>query len=564
METQLIQNIEELYEENTQTALLIYSIAVSTRFRLALPVTVLVHAYKIYDWIEFIDELNSIQSMIPYIVYDYLPGDTMMIRFRHTAFAEVVLKHLNQLLRNTDRIDREYFPIPASFACPVEWLHHLLANLRAGDDMERQFGNMVATQILKLEGKRRERFRYAELLKNAFQYYPNDFLYQNPTVMQAYAITLSKSTGYWGQVYNDKEEVRNRFELAVKVMGMALECCERDKEGEEHPHVLKTTLANIYENWARRELEWDDGNFDMLAEKAADLYRKVYFDWPDSAFARYGLSQLLYHQYEAAEKMTGREDLPLEYLQNALEYLEGRPDPSFMDNWLRHRNNIYHKLGQQELKLQELMDQGYEIAYVLKARSLLKDMNPSEDIQNQAIDILEKAENCLRVSPTPVPRLLMLYRLLAQHSCRQWEFNNRYQLLTRIKDEGYRFGVQLLYDYAVLSYQLDQHEQGARLFSTLRRVPAEYQINIGRFAYWHVDNSEKVPPPVRYMTMMVEQAEDFSGQVRLDGIKQYILFNPTHPWGNKMRPGITTDCVIRFLRSGPLAVPPHFYKEGAG
>lgn len=568
LETLLMQNMEELYDKDPQMACYLYSIAVATRFRLALPVSVLATAYKIEDWVPFSDDLNSAHNFISYMVREYYQDLPEFLRFRHNAFAVIVMKQLYNLVRDPQRVKPQFFEAPIDFRYPVEWLHHLIANLRAGHDVEQPFGNLVATQVLKLEGSQREKAKYTEQMLEGFRHFSSDFLLQNPTVLQANAITLAKSArnmSYYPQYPMDS--VRERFKEATKLMENALGLVESRYFSDEDPRVLKTTLANVYENWARSELERreDIELFYNLVEQAAVYYQEVFSDWPDNSFASFGYSQLLYHRFQAAE-MQEDTHLPFEYLQDALVYLDtAKPEVGFRDLWQKHRLAIIKKISEEEYtnKIQELMSDGYEVAYVLHARVILGDESKlTDDTRDEAIEILEQADSCRRPSPSPIPRLILLYRLVTQHPNRRWDFHYRHQLLSSLESQGYHFGAQMLYDYAVLSYQVEQQELGERLFSKLRRMRPLRQLAIEQYEYWRVKESDTIPPVVRQTTMTVEILEGPRGLVSVRGINHGVTFYANHAWGNEMKPGMITTCIIRFGKAGALAIPPHYYREG--
>ncbi len=556
---QLENKMKEVRREHPELACYIYSTAVTTNFRLALPTRILAHAYSVINWVELSENINIAERMIPHLTRDYGSGDEEFLRFRHTQFARIVLRELNRALE-TEQIG--FFLPPSHLNYPVEWLHHLICSLEPGIEVHRQFGKLVATQVLKLEGKRRELLSYSESLLDTFSQFPLHFIQQNQTILQANAITLSKSVS--GNHELSHEDIRKRYAEAEGKMYTALKLVDSDNILDEDPRVLKTTLGNIYESWSRKELEWQ--NYEEakeLAQKATMYYKDVFKDWPDNAYARYGYALLLFNRYMSRLESDSQENM--DDLEEALECLDVAPGYDFEDQWEIQRFRILEQISSAKAKgrLEELMNQGMEIGYVLQARSILQAPDQwNDECIDQAVPLLEFAESCSHRANNPIARISLLYRVVSFHSQRRWDIAYRYRLLNRLQNNAYHFTNRMLYEFAVICYQLDRQDEGERLFSVMRRGQRYLQLNLEKHEYWREQPEEKGESPVRMCTMKIESVDSaFNGWVRVNGIKRLVPFNPSHPWRGKPVKNMTTACTVRFRQSGPQAVPPDFARE---
>lgn len=557
---QLESKMAEIRCEHPQLACYIYSIAVATAFRLALPTRILAHAYGVVNWVELSENLNQAEKIIPHLTRDYGSEDEEYLRFRHTQFARIVLRELYRALE-TDPIG--FFLKPAHLHYPVEWLHHLICKLEPGIEVHRQFGKLVATQVLKLEGRRRELQSYSVNLLEAFSQFPLHFVQQNQTVLQAYAITLSKSVANSNEL--SQEEIRKRYTEAEEKMYTALRLVDSDNILDEDPRILKTTLGNIYESWSRKEMEWknyEEG--ENLAQKATVLYKDVFKDWPDSAYARFGYSLLLYYRYLSRQGSDRQADM--DDLEEALACLDAVPEYDFEEVWETQRHKILEQIDSiaAQGRLEELMEKGMEMAYVLQARNILRAPEHWDDERiDQAIPLLEAAENCTHRSHNPNARISLLYRVISMHTHRRGDIAYRYRLLTHLQNNGFHFTNRMLYEFAVICYQLDRQDEGERLFSIMRRGQRYLQLNLEKHEYWREKPDKDGESPVRICTMKIESVDSaFNGWVRVNGIKRLVPFNPSHPWRGKPVKTMTTACIVRFRQSGPQAVPPNFIREG--
>ncbi|MDD3364623.1 MAG: hypothetical protein PHZ03_06550 [Syntrophomonas sp.] len=557
---QLESKMKGLRSTDPKMASYIYSIAVSTVFRIALPTKILAHAYSVSNWVALSEDIKQAERIIPYLARDYGSGDEEYLRFRHTQLARMILY---EFYKAQDREGFALFKESTHIKYPVEWLNHLINKLEPGNEVHRNFGKMVATQVLKLEGKRKDLLYYADSLLDSFSQYPLHYLQQSQTVLQAYGITLSKSIS--GNPELGPDEICRRYTEAVEKVNAALKLVDSDNDSEEDPRVLKTTMGNIYESWARRE--FDNGNSpkgEELAEKAAVYYMDVFKDWPDNVYARYGYSLVLYKRYISRLALNAPENM--DDLVEALECLDMEPNLDFEEQWEKHRLRILEQIDtlDAEDRLVELMQQGMEMAYVLQVRRILKEPeNWNDELIDKVVPILEEAGGCSQPSKNPNSRLSLLYRVVSYHSQRRWDFAYRYRLLTEMQRNAYYFTNQFLYEYAVLCYQLDRQEEGERLFSVMRRGQRYLQLNLEKYEYWREIPEKQGELPVRVCTMRMESADSaFNGWARVVGIKRMVPFNPSHPWRGKPVKKTPVPCIVRFRQSGPQAVPQDFFKEG--
>ena len=239
--------------------------------------------------------------------------------------------------------------------------------------------------------------------------------------MQAYAITLSKSIS--GNMELSQQEISRRYSEAVAKVNAALKLVEGDGDAEEDPRVLKTTMGNIYESWARRE--FDSGNIprgEELAEKAALYYTDVFRDWPDNVYARYGYSLLLYKRYLARLTVNAAENM--DDLTEALECLDMEPNIDFEEQWEKHRVRILDQINilDADEHLVDLMNKGMETSYVLQARRILKDPEDWNDELLTRHCQFGRRQGGQSSCKKPEFPLKYLYRVVTMHSKRRWDY----------------------------------------------------------------------------------------------------------------------------------------------
>lgn len=577
----LCERLREMFEEDvkndTPNTKMMVLLAVTTCFRVPLPFMILNQILGL-NYPAFLQAEKLVEERLKYISIEWsdMRQDEIEISLNHSLFAELIIRifsdtvferafsddDLHFLLDGAGRpIDRRY---------PVEWLKPILERLDHEQSTHQAYAEKIAVKVLKLE--LRNRIYSRELVKQmltSFSFYPEPMIKNSATILQAKAITTSKSCITVGDLPGSddpkfKEEVcdiRGRFLKAEADMELAIELVmSAEQEKTEDPRILKTTLANIYVAWSKFEKK--QGNIDEFNNKAIEagkLYLSVMSDWPDSAHARYGLANLYLSEIDDDSEPNTKH---VEKLEQALAVLDIEPDQSFLDQWVALRANIIRRLDSDRYKgyIDTLISQGYEIGFIMKARCLLPTgaQGASGDVVlDEAIELLELAEKAVHKVTKQESRSYFLYQCLSQHSRHRWNFPRRYDLLSELEAEEFRMAVPLIYEYAVLCYQMNREEDGDRQFNRLRKGRRYMDLQVEEFEYW-LEMSATISeqsPGRRATNMRVVSVDYYGGWAEVQGFKRRIPFSQRHPWGATLNKGSKVACWVRFYKAGPRAVP---------
>ncbi len=567
----------EMVRERPDEAWLAYYLAVSTFFRVPIPYSILCHLTGLTHQ-EIVDATRQIEKRMKYLRIEWYGNskNDYQLALNHSLFAQL----LTRLIcgnRTQDGIDAsvDLFEIGHQRidpAYPIELLRPILSKLDHARSPHKKYAEKIAVDVLKID----PRVRYVDLsladkMIAAFDYIPRTLLWTSPTILQARAITNSKSCKSMKaplekSIGPDKEkwknETRDRFKLAESDMEKALGLLENEDIGStEDPRVLKTTLANIYAAWSAFERAQQDlVEFNRLSMEAGILYSAVMDDWPDSTYARYGLARLLYESCrDDVDKGDDTEDL--ENLAQALAALDIQPESSFHDDWVKLQSDILSKLDGDHYRshVDSLIELGYEIGFVIKARRIYQEFGTDQSNTSnldEAIHLLEQAQDAPHRSSHPASRQFLLYQCLSKHPKQQWNFPERFKLLSELDRSGFRMSLPIRHTYAVLCYQMEREDEGNRQFGKSRS--GQHQgIQIDEIEYWREAmvhyTGEK--PAIRLTTMKVISTSKFGGWGSVQGLRNNIPYSQRQPWGRTLGLNQRVTCSVQFFRSGPRAVP---------
>lgn len=571
----------EMVRERPDEAWLAYYLAVSTFFRVPVPYSILCHLTGLTHQ-EIVEATRRIEDRMKYLRIEWFGNskNDYQLALNHSLFAQL----LTRLIcgnRTHDRVaaSMDLFEIGQQFidpAYPIELLRPILSKLDHARPTQKKYAEKIAVNVLKIEQRERNvHLGLANRMIAAFDYIPLTLLGTSPTILQARAITNSKSCNLMKIALEkstgpEKEEwqntTRNRFKQADSDMKKALSLLEiEDIESTEDPHVLKTTLANIYAAWSTFErTQHNTDEFNRISMEAGELFAEVMDDWPDSTYARYGFAKLLYGK--CRDDMNASDDtVDVENLARALAALDIQPESSFHDEWVKLQSDILSKLNGDQYKrhVDSLIARGYEIGFVIKARRIYQqfsiDRFNSSDL-DEAIYLLEQAQDPQHAqhrSNVPASRQFLLYNCLSNHPKQQWNFPERFKLLSELDRSGFRMSLPIRHTYAVLCYQMEREDEGNRQFGKLRS--GQHQgIQIDELEYWReaLVNYTGEKPAIRLTTMKVISTSNFGGWGSVQGLRNNIPFSQRQPWGRTLKLNQQVLCAVQFFRSGPRAVPP--------
>lgn len=567
----------EMVRERPDEAWLAYYLAVSTFFRVPIPYSILCHLTGLTHQ-EIVEATRRIEDRMKYLRIEWHGNskNDYQLALNHSLFAQLLTRLIcgnrthDRISASMDLFEIDHQRIDPAY--PIELLRPILSKLDHARSPHKKYAEKIAVEVLKIVPRERYvDFSLADKMIAAFDYIPLTLLGTSPTILQARAITNSKSCRLLRvhlekSIGSDKEEwknaTRNRFKLAESDMKKAFGLLENEDIGStEDPRVLKTTLANIYLAWSAFERTQQDlVEFNRISMEAAELYYAVMDDWPDSTYARYGLARLLYESCrDHVDKGDDTQDL--ESLAQALAALDIQPESAFHDDWVKLQSDILAKLDGDQYKrhVDSLIAGGYEIGFVIKARRIYQQfaigqINPSN--LDEAIYLLEQAQDAQHRSSVPASRQFLLYNCLSKHPKQQWNFQERFRLLSELDRSGFRMSLPIRHAYAVLCYQMEREDEGNRQFGKLRS--GQHQgIQIDEFEYWReallTYTGEK--PEIRLTTMQVVSTNNYGGWGRVQGLRNNIPFSQRHPWGRTLGVNQRVLCSVQFFRSGPRAVP---------
>jgi hypothetical protein len=567
----------EMVRERPDEAWLAYYLAVSTFFRVPIPYSILCHLTGLTHQ-EIVDATRRIEDRMKYFRIEWYGNskNDYQLALNNSLSAQLLTRLICEN-RTQDRIDAsvDLFEIDHQRidpAYPIELLRPILLKLDHARLPHRKYAEKIAVDVLKIEHRvRHVDLSLADKMIAAFDYIPLTLRGTSPTILQARAITNSKSCNLMKIALDkstgpEKEEwqntTRNRFKQAESDMKKALSLLEiEDIESTEDPHVLKATLANIYAAWSAFErAQHNIDGFNRTSMAAGELFVAVMDDWPDSTYARYGLARLLYESCRD-DSSAGDDTLDVENLAQALAALDIQPESSFHDGWVRLQLVILAKLNGDQYKrhVDSLIARGYEIGFVIKARRIYQEFGTDQSNTSnldEAIHLLEQAQDAPHRSSHPASRQFLLYQCLSKHPKQQWNFPERFMLLSELDRSGFRMSLPIRHTYAVLCYQMEREDEGNRQFRKLRSGQNQ-GTQIDEFEYWRevVLNYTGEKPAIRLTTMKVVSTSKFGGWGSVQGLRNSIPFYQRHPWGQTLRLNQLVLCAIQFFRSGPRAVP---------
>ena len=358
--------------------------------------------------------------------------------------------------------------------------------------------------------------------------------------------------------------VREQLELAEEHLNSAIHDVKiKDEERRETPLNLHVSLALTYS--VRAELEWRTGNTeksDQFIDQAHQQYQQAQALDPDNTYVLENFARLKLRQ----ARETTDESARLNLIVDAMALLEwelaideqNKRETVALEEFAK----AIGLLGDASklTRIQAAAMEGREAASIVLAR-LLADPERFGSLLVAEPDLESAIAALNRIKPEEVTwrSRLLLYDLTSTYS--PLDFAARFDPLEELRALGeFPWPLQVLYEHAILLYQLGHHQRGRDAFASLRdtfssrgsavRIPPELE----RLADPRDDYRSPLRTALR-VTRTTDTGRNYWGIPEGWG----SIDVPFRPWRfprKIIRNGDDLDCLIQFTSFGPQAVPP--------
>ena len=225
------------------------------------------------------------------------------------------------------------------------------------------------------------------------------------------------------------------------------------------------------------------------------------------------------------------------------------------------RNNAWQLVdpSRAEHHIQNLIKQGDEIGYLLRAYKALQPMNRN-DWQEGTAPALKEAHSVLTQANTAKltnrswRSVFLYYRVVSALSSQRYNFPLRLHLLDQLDVTGFRWHSALRFAQAVLCYQTGEFLRGFNIFRNLRSGIRSGEFQPIRLTSFWRDPHEPLKP--RQASIKIQRLTSewvaYGDVSEMDG--QSVLVRPR--WFDvQPKAGDIRQCHLLFELNGPLAVP---------
>ena len=460
-------------------------------------------------------------------------------------------------------------------------LEPILKSLRP-NAAQAKFAAELSVRFLRLQ-KRDIQIEMNEFLWNHKGLVREGFSWLNESVVRQSPLTLHSRgiTGYKTCFSNlPMEECRKRYTQAETDLQMALELARRDESGENPGNII-TSLGLLYLGWAERarkeaeQLGGSDEEWRELDSRVEKTLRDGLRERRDNPYAACGLARYLLERCKRALGSAGG-PVPTTYaacagdLSEALEYLQMEPQAYFLGEWNELWRMAIELLSDADAKdvIAGLKEAGDELGYALEALKVLAGRIPTEPTEDpeevrrlhEASRILSEAQGTAQVKPCPVAALLR-YALFSADPERLTKpaYDQRFQLLEKLREERYLDQPIWRFDYAMLAFQTAHYAEGSESFAWLRKAGRFFEVPLERSRLLAQTPQSLKPMQVTFR-IVVQGAEGEKGSGR---VEHPVKFRDPVPFSARsflsrskgVRPGTVTSCHIRLNPAGPFAEP---------
>jgi hypothetical protein len=439
-----------------------------------------------------------------------------------------------------------------------------------------EFADDIAARYLRLQKGRhheslsRWQWRNANFLRRAFGWLPEQLIKQSASLLHSRGITTYKTCG----VDLPLDQCRGRYQDAEADFLRAIDLAKLG--GSERPVTILTSLGLLYLGWldkersAGNETEWRE-----LDRKVETTLRGALAEYSEeNPFAVFGLARYLVSRYRRALEAPRADKCDIQTaaqdLAEAIELLQGEPEPYFEDDWNGLWTEAVSLLGEADARrvIATLKANGDELGYALDALRTMGGRIPTGptkergEVQElvQATAILQLSAES-RITKRCNLAQLLRYAVFSAEPARLKDpaFQARYELLAPLLGSRYLDVPMWMFDYAMLSFQVGKYSEGADMFARLRKGQRFFEVSRDRgCALSQVEN----PLVARKVFLRVVSIDSSQGK-GWGRVEHPIRFRDPVPFsvrsfssrGKRVSVGASVTCFVRLNPAGPYAEP---------
>jgi len=409
---------------------------------------------------------------------------------------------------------------------------------------------------------------------------PKLIVTNNASILHTRGITRYKST--WDLYYQLRDELEDKVEIVNRVrdvykkslddLNLAFDAAKDGDTSDDSVSIL-TTLGLMYRHWSVFEkkifckelekylspeiLEESQKNSENYREEAASLFQAALKIRPDNVHAYSALSGILLDICENLfdKKPKGYEVDVAECLTQAFEYLQYKPDPSFQNEWEKNLDRAVDLSSNQDA-----------IVSIRELNGIVPlEVVGSEEGQKKLFKLLESI--LLYEAPEgekdSALANMLRYAIFSAIPQNRENFIDRYRLINDIDVELISRFPPFLFDSAMLSFQVEQYNEGEQMYQLLRKGRKFLEVPLERSVFLF-DTTKKGVLVRKKVRIEVKAVYDGSvwGYVKSDSLNGFNskikidqrLFQEKMG-GKKLINGDTLSANIRLASAGPIAVP---------
>lgn len=486
-----------------------------------------------------------------------------LYRLRHRLFAQLFIR---DAFENRPVFISKGVPdtaIPASvdeISKPLWMLVPYLETLDGSISGDIRLAEEISEGVLRIISRYDTAWRNRNEIIEAFKKIPDVIHESSRAINHHHGMVLWKTAKYDNVLSSQIR--KERFKRSIELFDKSLKIPARTHERDEHPGHILTSRAYSLWHWSQ-QLSDDPQKRSGLESESIDNFREAISKIPDNRYATYGLARSL---ITVCEQITDAVFVETKsaMVTEALDLLQGDPAPDFATNWFALRERAMRLIDEAApAKFRvELRSRNEEAGYLLEAWAIIKGIlqSASKEMIEGALSYLDSAIENHNVNCT-WRTYHLAYNLKRLHPEFQNDFYKNYQLLRTLeKSKGFTMKPRDLFEMGVLCFQLDMYKEGFKVFRTIRASGAHRNLELESQPFWSENASPYKPRLARLRVKRVETP--YKGWAYIEEFNEDIPFRPAHfnPDGT-LRSGEIMKCYIRFMPSGPIAVPERFYRS---
>lgn len=383
---------------------------------------------------------------------------------------------------------------------------------------------------------------------------------------QSASILHSKGLTRYKSVHStmDIEEARKAYSKASKELSQAYELIDTEGDSSDDRVAILTSHGLLYRAWCKFENENCSSQADTYRTKAVELLKDALKIRPNNAHAAGALAGIYIdscEDYSDADRSTkGYADK----LAAIFEYLQYKPPLLFKYDWEQNykRAIALCKSERTAEVIDFLKRSNNDLWRALKSLSLLEGIIPSEVTEEKAS--VEKYTEAFKIlgmqrgNNDQISHLADLlryavYSALPESRARE-KYSIRYELIKKLDWTKLVSTPIFLFDYAMLSYQVGEYNQGEQIFQELRKGRKFIDVPMERSQYLVDPTNPKSLLKVSIRVTKVHDIEYCWGAIMLNNFKTSVRFHKRDYKQQNVQHGHTLLANLQIRSAGPQAV----------